>query len=499
MKVLRAIGQFVRNIPIKLKQAIGHIGRFFARLWAYSKELIKDIKEGDLFVRLSLIAMGAGFFRRNVPGKAILITVLQLLFIVYMIFVGVPNLSKLGTLGTVQYEQYYNPVTRQNEVNDYDHSFRILLFSLISIVIIVMFLVLYVRNIRLQRELQRKFEEGQDLPDIKQEIKALADEKFHVTLLTLPIIGISMFTIIPLIFMILVAFTNYDQNHMPPIKLFTWVGFDNFRTLFKSGTITATFGYAFRRVLSWTLIWAFFATFLTYIGGILLALIINNRFTKWPKMWRTIFVITIAVPQFVSLLLVRHFFATQGIVNTMLSNAGITDWLIQIGLVKSNLSYVPFLTDPVWSKVMLILINCWIGFPYVMLITTGVLMNIPKDLYESAEIDGANKFQTFLKITMPYMLFVTAPHLITSFIHNMNNFNVIYLLTSERVTSDQLLANANASDTDLLITWLFKLTQDYYNYKMASTIGIVIFLLSALITLFAFNLTIRADKENRFQ
>ena len=113
--------------------------------------------------------------------------------------------------------------------------------------------------------------------------------------------------------------------------------------------------------------------------------------------------------------------------------------------------------------------------------------------------NAAEVIQTFIKITMPYMLFVTAPHLITSFIHNMNNFNVIYLLTSTRITSDQLLANANASDTDLLITWLFKLTQDYYNYKMASVIGIVIFLLSALFTLIAFNYTIRADKENRFQ
>jgi len=81
----------------------------------------------------------------------------------------------------------------------------------------------------------------------------------------------------------------------------------------------------------------------------------------------------------------------------------------------------------------------------------------------------------------------------------MNNFNVIYLLTANRVTSDQLLANANASDTDLLITWLFKLTQDYYNYKMASVIGIVIFVLTAIATLIAFNYTIKSDKENRFQ
>jgi arabinogalactan oligomer/maltooligosaccharide transport system permease protein len=217
-------------------------------------------------------------------------------------------------------------------------------------------------------------------------------------------------------------------------------------------------------------------------------------------------VITIAVPQFVSLLLVRHFFADQGIMNTLLSSDipflndySWIDWIRQMGLIKANREFVPFLTDPVWSKVMLILINCWIGYPYVMLITTGVLMNIPKDLYESAEIDGANKFQLFAKITMPYMLFVTAPYLITNFVHNLNNFNVIYLLTSTRVTSNQLLANANASDTDLLVTWLFKLTQDYYNYKMASVIGIMMFLLSAIFTLLAFNYTIKSNKEERFQ
>ena len=275
--------------------------------------------------------------------------------------------------------------------------------------------------------------------------------------------------------------------------------------LFRSSN-TVTFGYAFRKVLTWTLTWAFFATFLNYIGGIILALLINSKYTKMPKVWRTIFVITIAVPQFVSLLLVRHFFADQGIMNTILSadipfmnDFSWVDLIRNMGLIKSNREFVPFLTDPVWSKVMLILINCWIGFPYVMLITTGVLMNIPKDLYESAEIDGANKFQLFTKITMPFMLFVTAPYLITNFVHNLNNFNVIYLLTSTRVTSNQLLANANASDTDLLVTWLFKLTQDYYNYKMASVIGIMMFLLSAIFTLLAFNYTIKSNKEERFQ
>jgi len=126
-------------------------------------------------------------------------------------------------------------------------------------------------------------------------------------------------------------------------------------------------------------------------------------------------------------------------------------------------------------------------------------MNIPKDLFESARIDGASRFQVFWKITMPYMLFVTGPYLISSFIGNINNFNVIYLLTVDRTTTDLALAGVRGSETDLLITWLFKLTQDEQNYKMASTVGIVVFLLCSFITLIAFNYTIRANKEERFQ
>lgn len=499
IKRLNRFKDFVLNIPTHLKKAFFAVLRFSKYLDKRMKEWYKDFREGDIYVKLSLLFMGSGFFRRKQIGKGIIYTIIQIVFVIFMIFVGGPNILKFGTLGTVEYEQFYNPVTRQNEVNDYDHSFKILLFGLISIIVVVGFLSIYFRNIRTQRLLQKLEEEGKKIETFKEELVSYKDSKFHVTLLTLPVTGILLFTVIPLIFMILVAFTNYDQTHMPPINLFNWVGFRNFSILLRTGSSQVTFGYAFRKVLTWTLVWAFFATFLTYIGGIILALIINSKLTKAKKMWRTIFIVTIAVPQFVSLLLVRHFFATNGIANTILSDIGVTDMLINIGLVKPHLSYIPFLTDPVWSKVMLILINCWIGFPYVMLITTGVLMNIPKDLYESARIDGANKFQIFRKITMPYMLFVTAPFLITSFIHNMNNFNVIYLLTSNRITSDQLLANANASDTDLLITWLFKLTQDYYNYKMASTIGIVLFLLSAIFTLLAFNYTIKSDKENRFQ
>ena len=264
------------------------------------------------------------------------------------------------------------------------------------------------------------------------------------------------------------------------------------------GGLTSTFGYAFVRVLGWTLVWAFFATFTTYIGGILLSLLLNSKKTRLPKMWRTLFIVTIAVPQFVSLLLVRNFFSNGGIVNTICHSIGLTGFLRSIGLVST--SYIPFLSAPGWAHVMIILINIWIGVPYQMLIATGVLMNLPSDQLESARVDGATNFQIFRKITMPYLLFVTGPALITDFVKNINNFNVIYLLTQDvYTTTNQAMASSQAKEVDLLVTWLFRLTQDYYNYKMASAIGIIVFIICAVFTLVAFNRMIKGDKEGTYQ
>lgn len=159
-------------------------------------------------------------------------------------------------------------------------------------------------------------------------------------------------------------------------------------------------------------------------------------------------------------------------------------------------SYIPFLSAPGWAHVMIILINIWIGVPYQMLIATGVLMNLPSDQLESARVDGATNFQIFRKITMPYLLFVTGPALITDFVKNINNFNVIYLLTQDvYTTTNQAMASSQAKEVDLLVTWLFRLTQDYYNYKMASAIGIIVFIICAVFTLVAFNRMIKGDKE----
>ncbi len=457
------------------------------------------IREGSAFTRLSFLIWGAGYARLGQYLKGVVVTVVEALLILATVLIGRASLPKFGTLGTVNMEMVFGFATMKNVVNDYDNSFSILLLGVVTIVLIAALILLALFNLKSAHALQKDAAAGRHINTFREDVRSYINEKFHVTLLALPTLGVLVFTVVPLIIMIAVAFTNYDQTHMPPSELFTWVGLDNFKSLF-SNSLSITFGYSFGKVLSWTLIWAFFATFTTYFGGILLAKFLNNKMTKFPKFWRSLFVVTIAVPQFVTLLLVRNFFSDTGIMNTMMANAGVTDFLKNIGLVQSGLSYIPFLTNPRWAKVMIILINIWVGVPYQMLIATGVLMNIPSEMTEAADIDGANSWQRFWHIIMPYMLAVTGPNLVTDFVKNINNFNVIYLLTQDVFfTNDQMLANSNAKEVDLLVTWLFRLTQEYYNYKMAAVIGIFVFIICAVFTIVCFSFLNRGNKEATFQ
>ena len=151
----------------------------------------------------------------------------------------------------------------------------------------------------------------------------------------------------------------------------------------------------------------------------LLAHIINRERTKAKCFWLFCFVLPCAVPMFVSLLIMRTMLQPEGAVNVLLR---------QLGLIADGVS-LPFFTDPTWARVTVILINIWVGVPYTLLQLTGVLQNIPTELYEAAKVDGANAIQTFFRITLPYMLYVTTPYLIPTFTGNVNNFHVIPLLS----------------------------------------------------------------------
>ena len=279
--------------------------------------------------------------------------------------------------------------------------------------------------------------------------------------------------------MMCMAFTNYSKVDSHLI-LFDWVGLDNFASMLNAGS---AIGREFWSVLGWTLVWAFFATFLNFFAGTIVALIINRKGTRLKRMWRGCLCVTIAVPQFVSLLVMRSMLQPQGILNQMMMDWG---WIDQA---------LPFFTDTTWARVTVIVINLWVGIPYTIMQVTGILKNIPAEQYEAAELDGANVFQVFFNITLPYMIFVMTPYIITQFTGNINNFNVIYLLSGGQ---PQSIENS-AGSTDLLVTWLYKLSVDQQKYNLAAVIGILTFIVLSVVSLVTYRSSGSYKNEEGFK
>lgn len=470
--------------------------RFGLKIWNTIKKFglkIKDeavdigttFKDGDWKTKVSFFIFGFGNLCHKQILRGILFLLLEIVFILYMCLTGGHWLGLFGTLGKTQSQHItgeYGDVVIPG-----DDSFKILLYGILTIVFIIAFVYTWRLNVKQNKIIKQILDSGKPIKSGKDDLKSLVDDQFHKTLLALPVTGIVLFTVLPIIFMVLVAFTSYDGAHDGYNNLFTWVGLDNFNTLFGVKTGSGSFAVTFGEVLLWTLLWAFFATFTNYFLGMLVAIMINKKGIKIKKFWRTVLVLTIAVPQFISLLYVSKLFDQNGLVNATLKS-----W----GLISSP---IPFWTDGNWARAMVIIVNIWIGIPYLMLMTTGILMNIPADLYESAKIDGANVWQQYTKITLPYVLFVTGPYLLTSFIANINNFNVIYLLTAGRPDFATVSSTA-VGKTDLLITWLFKMTTGAdADYKMSSVIGIMIFIVVAVISLIVYNVMPSTKNEEDYQ
>lgn len=478
---------FFKAVPGALKKffvAIGTgIAKFFKGIGKAVSGYVSRFIKGDWATKLSYIIMGFGNMVKGQLVKGLLFLGIEIAYIAYFIFFGWTYLQKFPTLGTVEQGLQLNPATGGYELMAGDNSMLILLYGVLTIVLTAIFLAIYFASTKSAYKIQQTVAAGEKPVSFKSEVKDLLDNKFHITLLAFPTLTISAFTILPLIFMILIAFTNYNKAHLAPGKLFTWVGFDTFSEVFAM-TEGASKGATFVELTKWTIVWAIFATVLNYLLGMILALMINKKGIKLKALWRTLFVITVAVPQFVTLLLMNQMLQEDGAINVLLMSLGLID------------KAIPFLnSSALLARVTVIVVNCWVGIPYTILITSGILMNIPADLYESATIDGAGPVRSFFSITLPYMLFVTTPYLITNFISNVNNFNVIYLLTNGGPTTEKLY---QAGHTDLLVTWLFKLTMNSQDYNLAAAVGILVFIVCATLSLVTFNLTKSAKNEEEF-
>ena len=453
------------------------------------QSLYSALKNGSYATRLSFLFMGCGQIARGQMVKGALYLLFQTLFLLFMIFFGGRYIAHLfsGDLGKRLSGEIWNEDLQIFEKVQGDNSFLILLYGVVSLILLAIFLVVWAMNIKGSHENDKRLARGEKPTTIKEDWRLLINERFYIPLLVLPFIGLLIFTVMPLVFMVLIAFTNYDYAHTPPGKLFDWVGFSNFKMLFSLSGGTTGFAFVFLRVLVWTFVWAFFATFTNYFLGLLIALLINKKGIKLKALWRTLFVIAIAVPQFVTLLLMQKILDGDGILNKILGTNIL--WLAD----QRYLSLLP--------RLMIILVNIWIGVPYTLLMCSGILMNIPADYYEASRIDGASPVKAFIHVTLPYMLQVTTPYLITQFVGNINNFNVIWLLTGGGpVDNLHYGGGSQAQSTDLLVTWLYRLTVDQNpKYNIASVIGIVIFVISAVLSLITYNKTVAVKGEDTFQ
>ena len=421
------------------------------------------IRKGGIETKLSMLLMGFGNIVHGQMIKGLLYMALEAAYVVFMVMNGVHCLAMLPSLGTVEQQEYWDEAAQVYMYTKGDQSVLILLYGVATVLLTVLMVLAWRGTLRSAYKAECLAKEGKHVNNFREDLKTLLHENLQKLLMTPPMVFISLFTILPLIFMICMAFTNYSKidDHL---MLFDWVGLDNFAALFDSSSIL---GGTFWSVLGWTLIWAFFATFSNYIFGMIVSLLINRKGTRCKAFWRFCFVLSCAMPMFVSLLIMRTMFQPEGAVNVLLRN---------LGLIASDAS-LPFFTDPTWARVTVIVINIWVGVPYTLLQLTGVLQNIPEDLYEAARVDGANAVQIFFKITLPYMLYVTTPYLITTFTGNVNNFNVIYLLSGGDPVTD---LGATAGKTDLLVTWLYKLTIDKQYYNIGAVIGILTFIILAI-------------------
>jgi len=357
----------------------------------------------------------------------------------------------------------------------FDHSVMLMIGGIISTFILLLFVFVWIWNIKDAYKTHVLLDHGTKQTSLEY-VKGLWEKSFEYIMITPGALLVLFISVIPVLFSISIAFTNYNRNTVPPRNLIDWTGFQTFRDIIE----IPIWGTTFVSILIWTVCWAFLATFSAYSFGLLNAVLINTKGIRFKKFWRGLYVLPWAVPGLVSLLVFRAMFNRQGAFNTLLMNMGIID------------EALPFLSNSTWARTILVLTNVWLGFPYFMSLISGVMTSISPELYEAVDVDGGGGWTKFRAISLPAILTATAPQIVMSITFNFNNFGHVYFLTQGGPPNPSFQM---AGSTDILITWLFKLTLDQRMYNYAAAISIIIFIMIATVS--GFNLMrTRAFKED---
>lgn len=281
------------------------------------------------------------------------------------------------------------------------------------------------------------------------------------------------------------AFWDYDESgNLVRLEGYVQdIGTGQFEKIFKDPKITGPF----IKIFIWTFTYAGLSVLFTFAIGLMLALALNDKGLRGRMVYRTLLILPWAIPAFISVLVWRNGFfnETYGFINKF---------------VVTPLGFEPlkWLNDPFLAKVAVLIVNTWLGFPYMMTVTLGSLQSIPEELYEASSIDGASRFKQFWKITFPLLMVSVAPLLVMSFAFNFNNFVNIYLLTA----GNPAMANTNtyAGETDILISYTYKLAFEGgrgQDFGFASAISLIIFVIVAGISYANFKFTKSFEEVSR--
>nr|WP_253948811.1 sugar ABC transporter permease [Mammaliicoccus sciuri] len=402
---------------------------------------------------LSIIpGIGQFYNKRYIKGSIFIVFFISFISVFYQFMnIGFWGLFTLGTVPKL------------------DDSRVLLAQGIISLLLIAFAITLYIVNIIDAYRNADQYNKGFEIKDRKGRMTATWDKTFPYLLISPGIFLLIFVVVFPLLFMCFLAFTNYNLYNAPPRHLLEWVGFDNFKSLVTVPIWKTTFF----NVLTWTIVWTLVATTLQIALALLLAIIVNHPLIRFKKLIRTVLILPWAVPSFVTILIFAAIFNDDfGSINN--------------DILQPLFGIAPaWLNNPFWAKVALILIQVWLGFPFVFALFTGVLQSISSDWYEAADMDGASSWQKFRNITFPHILFATAPLLIMQYAGNFNNFNLIYLFNK----GGPPVSGQNAGSTDILISWVYRLTFDMQNYNMAATISLIIGVFIAIIAFLQFRKT----------
>ena len=408
---------------------------------------------------LSLIP-GLGQIYNKQKAKGYIFLGVSVAFLIYFITIAAGELGNLVTLGSQRGQ---------------DNSLFMLIRGSFHLIITVVYLAFYALNLNDAHSTAKRWNAGHPVTTSLQDmIKGVYENGFPYLLIIPSYIAMTFAIIFPVVVTLFIAFTNYDFKHLPPGAVLDWDGFTQFTNIWKLSTFRTAFG----SVLGWTIIWALCASTAQIVIGILTAIIANQPFIKGKRIFGVIFLLPWAVPAFVTILTFSNMFNDSvGAINTQ-----VLPFLSKFLPFIDNF-LIPWKTDPFWTKVALIMMQAWLGFPYIYVLTLGILQSIPNDLYEAAYIDGANSIQIFTNITFPMILAVAAPTLVSQYSSNFTHFPIISPFNDGGPGS----VGGGAGSTDILISWIYKLTTGTSpQNSMAAAVTLIISLIVISISMVAF-------------